>query len=119
MCIRDSHDPVRLFENPFAEPEGFEDLHCAALQAIGVALLQWTGSGFDDSCRYVWKLSQLGTEKLACWTGANNQDIDFGWKGCLEVGFLSASELICERIVASIEAVEVVLHGLDQLSRRR
>jgi hypothetical protein len=33
----------------------------------------------------------------------------------LEVGFLSASELVFERVVAAIEAIEVKLHGLEKL----
>lgn len=104
------HDPLGFFQQALAEAKRLADLDGAALQAVGVSLLQWAWFGLDDARGDVWELSELGAEELACWACADNQDVDFGWERGLEVGFLGAFELVFERVVAAVEAVEVVLH---------
>lgn len=76
-----------------------------------MALLQSAGLRLDDASRDFGELGELGSEELAGWSGADDEDVDFGGETGLEVGFAVTFVLQFERVAGAFEAIEVELEA--------
>ena len=108
-------DPVRLLRHPLGEPEGLEHLHRAARDPIGLPDLQGTVPLIDDAHRDIRKGGKLGGEGQPGRTATDDQNVDLRRKqarrGAWRQGVLGPSD----RRIAGTKAVEVELHGLQDL----